>query len=57
MIGNLNAEAEINAGLITNIISINPDLWEIQNLRIKQYFDRRPSEKAPEIRHVLNIKK
>jgi PAS domain S-box-containing protein len=56
MIGELDAEAYINARLITQIINANPQMWEFQQLRIQEYLLPRPKTQTPEIRRVLNMK-
>ena len=54
--GILSTEVEINARLITQIISANPELWEFQHLRIQEYLIRRSETGLAEIRRVLNAK-
>jgi len=54
--GSLETEAEINARLISQIISLNPEMWEFQQLRIQEYILRRPGKGQAEIRRVLNAK-
>ncbi len=56
MMGNLSTEAEINAKLVTQIISANPEMWEFQYLRIQEYLLRRPEKGNKEIRRVLNAR-
>jgi len=38
----LETEVEINARLVTRIISANPEMWEFQHLRIEEYLMSRP---------------
>lgn len=56
MRGILETEVEINSRLITRIISVNPDIWEFQHLRIQEPLMRRPSIGDAEIRRVFNTK-
>jgi PAS domain S-box-containing protein len=52
----LETEVEINARLVTRIISANPEMWEFQHLRIEEYLMSRPGKGGAEIRRVLNNK-
>jgi two-component system cell cycle sensor histidine kinase/response regulator CckA len=53
-IGNLEAEAEINARIITQIIGKNPDMWQYENVRIEEYLSRRPSNYFSETRRIFD---
>jgi PAS domain S-box-containing protein len=52
--GSIGAEAEINARIITQIISANPKLWEFEQVRVQEYLTRRSKKGYAEIRRVLN---
>jgi PAS domain S-box-containing protein len=52
--GELAAEAEINARLITSIVNENPGLWEFEGVRMEAYLSRRPPESTPEARRIFN---
>jgi PAS domain S-box-containing protein len=54
--GVLEAEAEINARLVTRIVSANPDLWQYEQIRISEYLSRRPGTGEPERRRVLDAR-
>lgn len=54
--GVLEAEAEINARNITQIISANPNMWEFEQLRLEEYLGRRPGAGTPEARRIFNLK-
>ena len=54
--GSIGVEAEINARIITQIISANPKLWEYEQVRVKEYLMRRSKKGYAEIRRVLNTK-
>lgn len=54
--GGLEAEAEISAHLITQVIGANPDLWEYEPVRLDEYLSRRPRKGDAEIRRVLNLR-
>jgi PAS domain S-box-containing protein len=53
--GSIGAEAEINARIITQIISANPKLWEFEQVRVQEYLTRRSKQGYAEIRRVLNM--
>ncbi len=55
MAGSVETEAEINARIITQIISTNPRMWEFEQVRIKEYLSHRPDRGDPETRRVVNI--
>ena len=52
--GSIGAEAEINARIITQIISASPKLWEYEQVRVQEYLKRRTKKGDAEIRRVLN---
>ncbi len=52
--GSIGAEAEINARIVTQIISANPKLWEFEQVRVQEYLTRRTKKGDAEIRRVLN---
>lgn len=54
--GNLASEAEINAYIISQSISRNPEMWEFEHVRIEEYLSRRPMGGDSETRRVFNIK-
>jgi len=54
--GSLEAEAELNAQIITQIIGANPALWEYEQDRLSEYLSHRPRRGDPERRRVLNLR-
>ena len=52
--GSLEAEAEINSRIITEIINANPTMWEYETIRLNEYLSRRPRQSHAEIRRVYN---
>ena len=54
--GNLASEAEINARIISQIISLHPELWEFERSRIEEYLSHRPTDGIAETRRVFNSK-
>jgi PAS domain S-box-containing protein len=56
LVGSLEAVAELNAVGISHIISVNPDLWEYEQVRFREYLVRRPRRGDPEQRRVLNLR-
>lgn len=53
--GRLDAESEINARLVTHLITENPELWRYENYRLDELLSRRPSSGAPEIRSITDM--
>ena len=51
----LDTEAEINARLVSQLINVNPELWKVETLRLEDLLRRRPSDKTPENRSVLDL--
>jgi len=52
----LETEAEINAGVLTNIISASGDYWEFEEIRLTEYLQNRPQEGVLESRRIVNNK-
>ncbi len=53
--GSLEAEAEINARMVSQIVTANPDLWEYEVTRLSEYLTRRPRRGDGEQRLVLDM--
>jgi len=53
-VGNLEAEAEINARLITKIISTDPEMWEFEQMRLQEYLAHRPGSGFAEKRRIIS---
>lgn len=53
--GNLQVEAEINAGLITQVVSSNPEMWRFEQVRLEGLLSRRTLAHTPEIRRILGM--
>ena len=51
----LDTEAEINARLVSQLVSVNPELWKVETLRLEELLRRRPADKTPERRTVLDL--
>ena len=50
----LQTEVEINARLVSQLIQTNPELWEFEQHRLESLLARRPGNRHPESREVLN---
>ena len=50
--GNLESEAELNAQIISKIISVNPEMWQFEQVRLGEYLSLRPRKGHGEIRRV-----
>ena len=50
----LDAEAEINARLASQVISANPETWRFQQLKLEEFLSRRPRHGYPEIRRIFD---
>jgi PAS domain S-box-containing protein len=53
-VGATESESEINAEIISQIISANPTMWQFEKVRIEEYLSRRPRKAHFETRRVLN---
>lgn len=53
-IGALDAEAEINGRLASQVISANPEMWRFQQLKMEEFLRRRPRHGHREVRRVLD---
>jgi len=51
----IEAEASINARLVSELISQNPEHWTLQELHFVALMNRRANDKTPEIRRVLTL--
>ena len=54
--GSLETETEYTANIITQIISLNPEYWEFEQVRLKEYLSRRSRAGEKEIRRLINNK-
>src|SRR5262245_57654154 len=52
--GVLWTEVEINARLVSQLVQINPELWEFEQHRLEALLARRPGDRHPESRAVFN---
>jgi len=53
-VGMLQAEAEINARLASQIINANPELWRFMSERLHEFLSRRPTDLYPELRRIVD---
>ncbi len=53
--GGLEAEAEINSRIITEIINSNPAMWQYETVRLQEYLQRRPRTQYPESRRLFDV--
>ena len=51
----LEAEAEINARIVTQHVHSNPEIWQFQYERVSIPLRRRPEDGTPEIRRVFHL--
>ncbi len=52
--GAMEAESTINTRLIGEIVTRNPEFWKLQELHLQSVLSRRPANKIPEIRRVID---
>ena len=55
--GSLDSEARYRASVITGIISTNPDMWELEQLRLDEILSKRSDRRYRETWRILNLKK
>lgn len=53
--GSLESEAEMNAQIISQIISADPDLWRFEQVRLEEYLALRPRKGHKETRRILAV--
>jgi PAS domain S-box-containing protein len=53
-LGSLEAEAEVNARLLSRIVTANPDLWRFEQERFAEFLTRRPRGQIAERRRILD---
>jgi signal transduction histidine kinase len=51
----LESEAEINARLATAIVNADPEHWKFQSNRLDELLARRPTDRVPEIRRIVDV--
>jgi PAS domain S-box-containing protein len=56
MAGTLEAEAEVNAHIVSGVIDANPLLWQFEEFRLEEILARRPRAGLPETRRILDQK-
>jgi signal transduction histidine kinase len=54
MLGSLEIEARLNARIITQIISVNPETWDSRHGLLAEFLARHPQHEVPETRRILN---
>lgn len=55
--GHIDGEIRINARSITDIINTNPELWELEQIRLMAALEHEQRKEYPETRRILNSKK
>lgn len=50
----LETEAEINARIVNEEISDNPEMWKFEEVRLTELLGRRPAKGIPEVRRILD---
>ncbi len=50
----LATEAEINAGIVDELISDNPEVWKFEEVRLAELLGRRPVKGHPEARRIFD---
>ncbi len=56
MAGSLETEAEINADIISHVISLNPNIWRYEQIRLEKLLSRRPRLGHAETRRIVGAK-
>jgi PAS domain S-box-containing protein len=56
MLGKLETEVEICADTFTHMVSLNPDFWEFEYVRLKEQLHHCPKNEVAEIRRIVNNK-
>jgi signal transduction histidine kinase/putative methionine-R-sulfoxide reductase with GAF domain len=53
-VGMLDAQAEINARIASQVINTNPEMWRFMNNRLEDFLSRRPRLGYAEIRRIID---
>lgn len=53
-VGMLDAQAEINARIASQVINTNPEMWRFMNARLEDFLSRRPRQGYAEIRRIVD---
>ncbi len=53
-VGALEAQAEINARLASQVINTNPTTWRFQTVKFEEFLSRRPRRGYPEVRRIVD---
>ena len=54
-LGMLDAQAEINARIASQVINTNPEMWRFMNERLEEFLSRRPRLGFAEIRRIVDL--
>ncbi|HEY6000471.1 MAG TPA: response regulator [bacterium] len=52
--GTLDAQAEMSARTISNLVTANPRTWHFEQLRLSELLERRPLTQDPQVRRVID---
>jgi len=55
LMGNLEAQADLNARNVTDLIRSNPAMWRYEEVRIMELLERQPSHGEAERRSILDL--
>ena len=55
--GSLDSEARLQAGVVTGIIGTNPEMWELEQERLREVLSHRIDKRYAETRRIFNLKK
>src|SRR6266508_426538 len=53
-LGMLDAQAEINGRIASQVINANPEMWRFMNQRLEEFLSRRPRSGFAEIRRIVD---
>ena len=54
MLGTLDAQAELNANIVTSLVMANPTMWQFEQIRLAELLERRSVASVPEGRRILD---
>ncbi|GAB7028224.1 putative bifunctional diguanylate cyclase/phosphodiesterase [Geotalea toluenoxydans] len=55
MQGTLDAEAATGAAAVSALVNSNPSMWQFEQIRLSELLDRRPHNRTPEQRRVVDV--
>jgi diguanylate cyclase (GGDEF)-like protein len=56
LLGTLDAQSELDARAVTNLVLANPRMWTFEQVRLAELLERRSRQQALEVRRIIDMK-